>query len=283
MMTRSNVLRISVGLLGLTCTLGCGHTQDSVAAATKPELVGEALAAAQRTVSPEEKTREPVASGATPTAAEDPPPIATDSIEGFMLEHFVISTWARDSIVDGDLEAIRSPLLALAEYSYASVAPGGWMNGIAQMQAAARLTAGAQTLRAAASGIAAMGRTCGQCHRERGGPVVQYYMAEDGAPKSDRLEGRMLRHAWAVERLWEGLTAPSDNAWMAGASALTLAPAAAPETQPPLTPAVTKTLELVRTLGKRAIRADSAEAREKVYGELLVTCAECHRSAPQVE
>ena len=282
-MTQENFLRMSVRLFGLTCLVGCGHTHDSAAAATKPELVAEAPANPKQTASAEEKPPEPEAHVAPPTAAEEPPPIATDSIESFMLEHFVISTGARDSIVDGDLEAIRTPLLALAEYSYASVAPGGWMKGIAQMQAAARLTAQAQTLTAAASGIAAMGRTCGQCHSDKGGPVVQHYMAEEGEPKSDRLDGRMFRHAWAVERLWEGLTAPSDNAWMAGASALTLAPAAAPETQPPLTPSVTKTLDLVRALGTRAIRADSAAVREKVYAELLVTCAECHRSAPQVE
>jgi hypothetical protein len=276
------ILRAGFRLVGLTCVLGCGHTHDSVAAATQPELAADPPARPQQTSS-EKKTPAPDALAAPPTAAEEPPPVATDSIGRFMLEHFVISTWARDSIVDGDLEAIRTPLLALAEYSYATVAPGGWMNGIAQMQAAARLTAQAHTLSAAASGIAALGRTCGQCHSENGGPVVQYYMAEEGAPQSDGLDGRMFRHAWAVERLWEGLTTPSNNAWMAGASALTLAPVAAPETQPPLTPAVTKTLDLVRTLGTRAVRAGSTEAREKIYGELLVTCAECHRSAPQVE
>jgi len=268
-------LEILSTAVGAACVLGCGHTQSSAAAAT---VTAEPPATLQQVTSLDDKARD----AAPPTAAEEPPPVAAVSIESFMLEHFVISTWARDSIVDGDLEAIRKPLLALAEYSYASVAPGGWMVGIARMQLAARLTAQAQTLSAAASGIAAMGRTCGQCHREQGGPDVQYYMAEDGAPKSDTFGRRMFRHAWAVERLWEGLTSPSDNAWMAGASALTLAPSAAPETQPTLTPAVIKTLDRVRALGARAVRADSADAREKIYGELLVTCAECHRSASKV-
>lgn len=259
MMTKRNVW-----LLSLLSISSCAH--GSGAAATPREAAAEPAA-----------TPAPEAPAARPTAGEEPPPIAADSIESFMLEHYVISTWARDSIVDGNIEAVRGPLQALAEYSYSSVAPGGWMKGIAEMQAAARLTAQAQTLGAAASGIAALGRSCGQCHREHGGPVLQHYPVEDRAATSDQLEVRMLRHAWAMERLWEGLTAPSDNAWMAGATTLARAPATAPKSDQELTPAVLEALDLVRTLGARATRADSPEAREKAYGELLMTCAECHR------
>lgn len=270
-MRRRTGFLLVIGWAGLLDIQGCGHTQAPVAATTThaPQSVAPAAPQPQRPEVPR-------------TAADEPPPITTDSIESFMLEHFLISTWARDAIVDGDLEAIREPLFALSAYSYDTVAPGGWMKGIAQMQAAARLTAQAETIAAAASGIAAMGRTCGQCHREQGGPEVQHYRVEKAAPKSDSLDTRMLRHAWAVERLWEGLTAPSDDAWMAGAAVLVRAPAAAPEAQPALSKEVSDTLERVRELGSRAARADSAEAREQVYGALLVTCAQCHRSAPQI-
>jgi hypothetical protein len=93
----------------------------------------------------------------------------------------------------------------------------------------------------------------------------------------------MFRHAWAVERLWEGLTAPSDNAWQAGAAALVHAPSVAPQTRPSLPPAIIETLSLVRRLGEKASNAENSTARERVYGELLVTCAQCHRSSPAVE
>jgi cytochrome c553 len=209
--------------------------------------------------------------------------LATDSIESFMLDHFVITTWARDAIVDGDIETVRAPLLALAEYRYESVAPGGWMKDIAQLQAAARLTGRAQTLTAAAGGIAAMGRVCGKCHADHGGPDVHYYKPEKSTPRSDSFGSRMFRHAWAVERMWEGLTAPSDNAWTAGAAALAQAPSAAPKASSALQPGVVQTLTLVRQLGTKAANANSAQAREQVYGELLATCAECHREGLKID
>jgi cytochrome c553 len=271
--------------VGIVCALGCGHARE----ATPPTAAVTNEEAPAQPQQPQSKEPEKVHEASTekladydaaPLADEEPPPLFADSIQTFMLEHFVIATWARDSVIDGDIEGLRMPLDALADYSYRSVAPGGWMRGIAQLQAAARLTADANTLEAAARGVAAMGRVCGECHREQGGPDVKHYKPERKGPKSDSYEARMFRHAWAVERLWEGLTSPSDEAWVAGAAALSHAPSAAPTAEPALPPTVVQKLTLVRQLGSKAARADSFEAREKVYGELLVTCAHCHSSAP---
>jgi mono/diheme cytochrome c family protein len=272
--------------------VACGHTQNqtpSAASVTQPISSEPARTQPQQQAPREpDKLAEPGADAAaehgdTPPAAKGAPALASDSIESFMVEHFLITAWARDSVVDGELDVIRAPLLALAGYRYESVAPGGWMKGIAQLQAAARLTAQAQTLSAAASGIATMGHVCGQCHTEQGGPSVDHYSSEKKGPRSDGFDARMFRHAWAMERMWEGLTAPSDNAWQAGAAALAQAPVAVPKTRPALPPAVVQTLTLVRQLGVKAATAESADAREKVYGELLVTCADCHRHAPKLE
>jgi hypothetical protein len=216
-----------------------------------------------------------------PIAAEAPPPGA-ESIDSFMMEHFMISTWVRDSIADGNLEVIRAPLMELANYRYDTVAPGGWMKGIAQLQAAARLTAQAQTLPAAATGIATMGRLCGQCHREHGGPKVPRQTPDTSTPSSDRLSGRMLRHTWAMARLWEGLIAPSDDAWRAGADALAHAPIAAPETAQRLPQAFVNIFGVVRQLGVKASRAEADEPRAAVFAELLFTCSQCHRQQPRV-
>jgi hypothetical protein len=268
----------------ITCVMGCGHTQDATPPAAAASNIPEAPAQPLQTASREpEKTPEPGADyDAEPLAADEPPPVAGDSIESFMLEHFLIAVWARDSVVDGDLESLRVPLHALADYGYQSVAPGGWMSGVAQLQAAARLTAEARTLEAAASGVAAMGRVCGECHRAlRAGPRTQRYEPERSAPKSDSFEGRMFRHAWAVERLWDGLTTPSDNAWIVGAAALSQAPSAPPQAAPVLPPPIVHTLDVVRQLGVKAARADTLAAREKVYGQLLLTCAQCHSAASE--
>jgi|GEM_PF-1161349 len=216
-----------------------------------------------------------------PIAAAAPPPGA-ESIDSFMFEHFAISTWVRDSIADGDLEVIRAPLMELVNYRYNTVAPGGWMKGIAQLQAAARLTAQAQTLAAAATGIATMGRLCGQCHSELGGPRMPRQTPDTSTPSSDRLSGRMRRHTWAMARLWEGLIAPSDDSWRAGADALAHAPMAAPETAQGLPQAVVNILGLVRQLGVKASRAEADEPRAAVFAELLFTCSQCHRQQPRL-
>jgi hypothetical protein len=93
----------------------------------------------------------------------------------------------------------------------------------------------------------------------------------------------MFRHAWAAERLWEGLTAPSDDAWQAGAAALAHAPTAAPKTRNALPSAVLDGLNVVRELGAQGANADTPELKERVYARLLVTCAQCHKHAAKVE
>jgi cytochrome c553 len=87
---------------------------------------------------------------------------------------------------------------------------------------------------------------------------------------------RMHRHEWAVDRLWEGLIAPSDSSWAEGADVLESAPF-----MPQL--AVREGGEAIETLGqrlhafgRRAAAESSAEGRAKLYGELLTTCASCH-------
>jgi hypothetical protein len=282
---------IAINALLSSLALSCGHSQDMTPPMATPSSESTTTTTHQRTAQlrtrsdeapsiMEEKEREPDtvmnAGATTPPATAAPLPRAA-SIEDFMLEHYVITAWARDSIVDGNLEPIRAPLLALASYSYSAVTPGGWMAGLLRLQAAARLTGQAETLGAAAAGIATIARTCGQCHSEHGGPKAPHFKADDASEASDHLNGRMLRHAWAAERLWEGLATPSDNAWQAGAAALALAPRSAPETRPALKQEALDTLNTLRQLGAEAGNADSVAERVAVYGRLLFICSRCHR------
>ena len=196
-----------------------------------------------------------------------------------MVEHFLIGAWARDSVVDGRLQALRVPLRELADYRYEAVVPGGWMQGVAKLQAAARLTSDAETLETAASGVAAMARVCGECHVEQAAklsytpPTLSHY-----TPMSDEVEGRMLRHFSAAQRMWEGLVLPSDTAWLAGATALSHAPVTAPKLHAPARPGFAQALTSLRELGARATRAATLDERTNLYGLLLATCAHCHAS-----
>ena len=95
-----------------------------------------------------------------------------------------------------------------------------------------------------------MARVCGDCHRAKAaGPQFAASQADRERTTSDSLGERMQRHMWAVNRMWEGLTAPSDDAWNAGAQVLANAPAAAPNSTPALPPEVVSALSEVREVG----------------------------------
>ena len=201
-----------------------------------------------------------------------------------MAEHFVIVTSARDAVIKGTLRELRAPLRALADYRYPDVELGGWAGPIAQLQQAARLTSDAKSLEQAASGVAAMGRVCGQCHLDNGGARTQFDLpVEKKAARADTLKVRMLRHTFAADSLWLGLTTPSDEAWNAGASALTHAPPKPPEDALTPTPGFEAALQEVRSLGQRAAEAGNLDERANVYALLLATCANCHAYGADAE
>jgi hypothetical protein len=187
-------------------------------------------------------------------------------------------------LIDGDIEALREPLEALATYDYRSVAPGGWMSYVASMQQAAHLTSSAQTMEVASIGVATMARTCGECHVATGrGPAFAGGEDEGKAQKTDTLGERMRRHMWAADRLWEGLTGPSEDSWTAGAAVLARAPLPAPSADPPLPPDYVDAMVEVRELGAEALDASTLEARAEVYGRFLASCAGCHALQAQYQ
>jgi hypothetical protein len=198
-----------------------------------------------------------------------------DHIDSFMVEHFAIVTWARDCVISGTLEGLRPPLAQLADYEYRTVAPGGWMPYIADLQEAARLTSDADNLDLAASGVATMARVCGDCHRAKApGSKFDEPAPEPKRKRSDSFDERMQRHIWAADRMWAGLTEPSDANWNAGAAALAGLPGTAPKAA--RDPQIAAALQEVRELGARALDATSSRDRADTYGLLISTCANCH-------
>ncbi|HKP60632.1 MAG TPA: hypothetical protein VJV78_28085 [Polyangiales bacterium] len=203
---------------------------------------------------------------------EVPPSIALGDV---MADHFLITSWARDAVIAGSLDALREPLTALADYRYEGLHPGGWLPWLAQLQAAARLTSDAATLDSAAVGVATMARVCGECHvANHGGPSVPEPAPEPEEQfAADTVPERMGRHMWAAEMLWEGLTAPSDVSWKAGVEALAHAPA---QLDAELPASFDEQLNEVKAIGRDAGEATSLAQRADVYGLLIATCADCH-------
>jgi hypothetical protein len=254
---RSSLLHILA-----VCTLvSCAHGAASPAAKPAPSTAA---------------TPQPQAPHRLPAAGDEPSdPVA---LEPYMPEHFQIVTWARDSIINGELELMREPLQALAIYEYKDIVPGAWIDGIGRVQLLAGVAAKAQTTAQAASGIAAIANECGQCHRATiEQPVFDAIEPLEAQAPGESFRQRMRRHGWALDRMWEGLVLPSENAWARGASALADAPYGAPRTEPPLRPEARNALEALRTLGAKAAEAQGWPARGGVYAELLVGCSSCHR------
>jgi cytochrome c553 len=204
-------------------------------------------------------------------------------LNSLMKQHFVIAAWARDSLIDGALEAVRAPLRALSDYGYETF-PLAWMGGIARLQASARQTANAESLEAAASGIATLAGICGRCHLDQGHvlPLGSVQIAAE-TPQPDGITTRMSRHAWAVERLWAGLVAPSDESWRAGAAALEHAPLRTPKPNSTAPHDFARDFAELRTLGARARNEDAPDMRVELYGKMLATCSRCHAHVDEHE
>ena len=88
----------------------------------------------------------------------------------------------------------------------------------------------------------------------------------------------MVRHIWAADRMWEGLVGPSEEAWLAGAEALS-------ETGPALAEAFRASLpagvlagflEEVNALANQAITSNERGERPGIYGRILDACHRCH-------
>lgn len=222
----------------------------------------------------------PRASSAPRSQPQQPPrePTAEKAqLDSYMPEHFAIITWARDSVINGELDALREPLRALADYRYPDVEPGSWMSAVARIQQTARAGSEASTLPLAASAVAAMARQCGDCHRQLGraleNDALKPFRASD-APET--LAMRMQRHGWAADRMWEALVMPSERAWFQGASALANAPSELPAAEDPLAPELASALAQLRALGTQALDAEDWDARVDSYSRLLVSCSDCH-------
>lgn len=218
-------------------------------------------------------------SGAEAPARPTPPSARQADIRDYMTSHFVITLFAHDRLVEGDLEAIRAPLMDFAAYRYDDVAPGSWLPWLAQIQEAARIAAQAREIGPAATAIAAIARDCGACHEAHGRrPARARADTPPTAPGSETVPDRMRRHAWAIDELWQGLVLPSDAAWQAGAEAMA---SGSPDFAPGESSDETFALLLaeLRALGAQAREATSAADRAEGYAALLARCAGCHARA----
>jgi cytochrome c553 len=193
-----------------------------------------------------------------------------------MKDHEKHGAAIRDAVARGDLEEATREATILASLPVGGPIDENWRVKLDAMTAAASKLSNAPTIKEAAAGLGPLAKTCGDCHTMlgRSGPTV----ASPGGQASG-VRPTMLRHQWAVSQMWDGLVIPSEDAWRAGALGLSEEPMTPEALTPGRTPVprVGALQDAVHDLGRRAVSSSNVEARMKVYGEAMATCAQCHR------
>jgi hypothetical protein len=233
-----------------------------------------------------------------------------------MRHHFADATAARDAVIAGRLQDVPAPLTALANAEREPEIPNDWLPWLDDMQAAARRGAQARTLDEAAASVAALGTTCGECHRTTHGGLHDAARPSGGYDPQNRkgLEEKMARHKFSADALWVGMTLLEHQAWADGAAALmnidvpglvnehgtketserhATGRGALDEAPDPRLPAqdaasgkvavgaidLDAAMRDLRELGAQADQAKIATEKQAVFAQIIVRCGGCHARA----
>jgi mono/diheme cytochrome c family protein len=246
---------------------GCGGATSSSAG---PEAPPSATAPASPEAEPSEQAEaeKPAATSGTPES--DSP------TERLMQEHFKSANAIRLAVIAGNRDEIFKPSRKLVYLSDVEELPPSWQGPVQRMQNSAERLKDSNDMATAAAAMADVGTSCGLCHQKLGGPH-----SELQAPPSSNgsLVERMQQHAWATERLWEGLYVPSSEAWSAGIAVLTDRPFPDEVLRERGVYARSAAQDFAKVVAT-APREANAEQKAAVYAKLLTTCAACHLAPP---
>ncbi len=212
--------------------------------------------------------------GGTADSGPSEPGPTKASMAGHMHENFKLIDQIRTAVVGGELKEAKTRATELGDNLLKSEYPQEWMPHLQRVREVVSATKGANDLASAAIHAARAGSACGRCHAALGA---------DGLPESHQplelsslpLAEFMNRHSWAAERLWEGLVGPSDELWKLGSKTLAETAQLATDNMSPEMQTLAYSLSEISERSSIVVRV---EEREEVYGELLSTCAACHRA-----
>ncbi len=253
---------------------GCGAPQSQPAAPTKePEPVAPASAVPAPPPEPTASAAPEAPPEATPPAkveAAEPPPGSPRA--KLMRAHFKEAELVRSALIAGNVAATTGPADVLTKLEGLGKAEQKSAQ-VKAMQAAAKRIRQSPDVPGAAAAFADLGVACGKCHRKGAGPKP-----ETGEPPAadSSLKSRMRQHAWASERLWEGLYVPSDAAWNAGADLMGKNASFPEEVLKKSGVHARSNAEQLKQLVATAKDKKAPEDRATLYASLLATCAACH-------
>jgi len=190
-----------------------------------------------------------------------------------MQEHARDTEAIRSAVIHGPLSAVGRHAVALSNLAGDAKTPPSWKEWAERVKVIAGRIGSSPDAASASVATTDIGLTCGACHASKGGgPHLKI-----GKPPETgtTLPEQMQRHSWASERLWEGIYAPSDAAWKAGAAALAGTDFPAEVLKKGGVRARAAASDFKR-LAATARDQKTAEARASHYAALLQTCASCH-------
>jgi cytochrome c553 len=141
------------------------------------------------------------------------------------------------------------------------------------MRTAATAVVNATDVPAAAAGAASLVGTCGDCHAASN--VTPTLPPPVILASSDGTKGHMAEHQQAVDQLYRGIVANSDEDWKKGAEALKDAPLGGKDL-PQVSKDAVAAEASVHAVAARAATAADRGAKVSAYGEIIGACASCH-------
>ena len=205
---------------------------------------------------------------------QQPPPEPVQLAE-FMKTHFAHAEDMRDAIVNGDFVTLHDRARALAEPVPVADLPEAWDEHLGAIRATARNIVGEYSPEKAAIGFANLAQTCANCHQMTGSslPIATYPIP----PADADIQTHMLRHAWAAARMWEGLIAPSDERWEAGAKIVAAEPLEPKTYLGKSGPASLAAMgENLHRIGINAVSTKTQTDRARIYADFIGKCSTCH-------
>lgn len=194
-----------------------------------------------------------------------------------MHARYAASRTIQTAIAFGDLARARTEANMIASV-YEPAIRDEWQPYLAQLRAAAQQVAVTPDLPAAARMSALLGRRCAQCHDATHAKIV--FAAAPTVVASPHLPAQMSTHQWAAMMMWEGLAGNQPDRFARGARTLVEAPMAIVAESDDLPPdlAAGDDVQRLHLFARRALEVKTLDDRASTYGEVLATCAGCHRT-----
>lgn len=186
----------------------------------------------------------------------------------------------RDRASRGETASLKEEAQALAASLQPDTSrPERWQGPLDVVRAQALAIAEDGDDTTAADALARIAHTCGDCHESASAQAaVSATIRRGPAPDVGKTEAEaMVIHRWATGQMWDSLVIPDGDRWIEGTTMFVLLPACSD--RPDIHPDQAQRCKQAQNIARRAHVTDDRDARTALMGELLATCAPCHRAA----